>query len=149
MSLKLLLIGNYPADRQRSMLQYEELIAKAARGLGWDVQSWRPEVHYGKGKNTLCGPGKLAGYYDKYVRAPRDFRQKWAQLSASGQQPDRVHIIDHSNAPYAQHFSGAPVLITCHDLIAVRRARGEFNHATSPPRITARWQQKHQKTDGQ
>lgn len=141
MPLNLLLIGNYSADKQRSMLQYEQLVAKAAAGLGWNVQSWHPEVRYGRKKNTLHGPGKLAGYFDKYILAPRDFRRKWAQLSASGQRPDRVHIIDHSNAPYAQYFPGAPVLITCHDLIAVRRAHGEFSHATSPPRITGRWQQ--------
>ncbi len=142
MSLKLLLIGNYPPDRQRSMLQYQQLLVRAAEGLGWEVRSWHPTVRCGGKMNTLRGPGKLAGYWDKYILSPLDFRHQWARLSSSAQRPDCVHIVDHSNAPYARHFSSVPVLVTCHDLIAVRRARGEFHHSTSHPRITARWQQR-------
>lgn len=123
------------------MLQYQQLLVKAAEGLGWDVQCWHPTVRCGDKYNTLRGPGKIAGYCDKYVLSPLDFRHQWAKLAASPQRPDCVHIVDHSNAPYARHFHGVPVLLTCHDLIAVRRARGEFLGSTRGPRITARWQQ--------
>jgi glycosyltransferase involved in cell wall biosynthesis len=36
-----------------------------------------------------------------------------------------VHICDHSNAIYARHFSKIPVVVTCHDLLAVRGSLGE------------------------
>ncbi len=139
--MNLLLIGNYTPDRQRSMLQYEQLLVEAAEGLGWQVECWHPTVRYGSKVNTLSGLGKLAGYFDKYVLTPLTFRRRWARLTASEQQPDFVHIVDHSNAPYAPYFQGVPVLVTCHDLIAVRRARGEFAPACPRSRITARWQQ--------
>lgn len=139
--MKLLLIGNYPKDKQFSMRQYEQLLKEAAEGLGWQVDVWHPEVRFGERHNTLAGYGKLLGYFDKYVLTPWIFRQRWAHLLKSGRPPDCVHIIDHSNAPYAPIFNGVPVLVTCHDLIAIRRALGEFQHATSPARVTARWQQ--------
>src|SRR6185436_11319200 len=47
-----------------------------------------------------------------------------------------VHICDHSNAMYAQWLRGIPHVVTCHDLIAVRSALGEFPAA--PTRWTGR-----------
>lgn len=45
---------------------------------------------------------------------------------------DLVHIIDHSNSVYLPHLkkiTSAKKIITCHDLIAIRTARGEFDQA--------------------
>jgi glycosyltransferase involved in cell wall biosynthesis len=36
------------------------------------------------------------------------------------------HIIDHSNAVYARHLQNVPLVVTCHDLLQVRSALGEF-----------------------
>jgi glycosyltransferase involved in cell wall biosynthesis len=38
-----------------------------------------------------------------------------------------VHICDHSNAVYTRVLRNFPHLVTCHDLLAVRSARGEFS----------------------
>ncbi|HYP17891.1 MAG TPA: glycosyltransferase family 1 protein, partial [Opitutus sp.] len=48
------------------------------------------------------------------------------QRLARERQVDVVHIADHANAVYAPLFAGLPVLATCHDLLQVRAARGEF-----------------------
>ena len=37
-----------------------------------------------------------------------------------------VHIIDHSNAIYLPRLSRLKKIITCHDLIAIRTANGDF-----------------------
>lgn len=37
-----------------------------------------------------------------------------------------VHICDHSNALYTRYLQNTPHLVTCHDLLAVRSALGEF-----------------------
>src|SRR5205085_8719366 len=39
--------------------------------------------------------------------------------------PGVVHICDHSNAVYAKRCKPNRIVITCHDLLAVRGARGE------------------------
>ena len=41
------------------------------------------------------------------------------------ERPAIVHICDHSNAMYAQATRSVPVVVTCHDLLAVRGALGE------------------------
>jgi glycosyltransferase involved in cell wall biosynthesis len=37
-----------------------------------------------------------------------------------------VHIADHSNSCYARATGAVPTLVTCHDLLPLRLARGEF-----------------------
>src|SRR5439155_16620107 len=60
---------------------------------------------------------KWAGYVDKLVIFPRCLRElKNTKL---------IHICDHSNAIYVKHFSTVPVVVTCHDLLAVRGSLGE------------------------
>ena len=54
-----------------------------------------------------------------------------------------VHIIDHSNAPYLKIIakaSSAKCLLTCHDLIAVRSAIGDFSMAPKTSRSGKRLQ---------
>src|SRR5207244_9376496 len=60
---------------------------------------------------------KWAAYIDKLLIFPRRLRDfPDAQL---------IHICDHSNAIYARHFRKTPVMVTCHDLLAVRGSLGE------------------------
>ena len=75
---------------------------------------------------TYC---KWAAYIDKYLVFPRRLKKILRQRV---QNYDLVHIIDHSNSPYlkiVQNLSSAKCLITCHDLIAIRAALGEFPSA--------------------
>jgi glycosyltransferase involved in cell wall biosynthesis len=62
------------------------------------------------------------GYFDKFVLFPRRVRQRLRRENHA----DVVHIIDHANAVYGPLFAGRPLLATCHDLLQIRAARGEF-----------------------
>jgi glycosyltransferase involved in cell wall biosynthesis len=52
-----------------------------------------------------------------------------------------VHICDHSNAVYTKNIGITPVLVTCHDLLAVRGALGEETDcpATFTGKFFQRW----------
>ena len=72
---------------------------------------------------------KWSAYWDKFILFPRKLKKL---LVAKHKEIDVVHIIDHSNAPYLKTVSensSVKKLITCHDLIAVRTALGEFPNA--------------------
>jgi len=120
------LIGNYSPDAQWSMRQIAEIVQAAAEAGGWKVTCLVPRERFGRGRNTQGGLGKYLGYLDKYVLAPAQFRRELRAASARGEAPALIHIVDHSNAIYNATFGSMPVLVTCHDLIAIRRALGEF-----------------------
>jgi glycosyltransferase involved in cell wall biosynthesis len=78
---------------------------------------------------------KWLGYVDKFLLFPRELR---AKLS-----PDvrLVHICDHSNAMYSVRVSGRPIVVSCHDLLAVRGALGEVSDtpASATGKFLQRW----------
>jgi glycosyltransferase involved in cell wall biosynthesis len=55
--------------------------------------------------------------------------------------PMLVHICDHSNAIYARSLHGLPVVVTCHDLLAVRGGLGEDTEtpATVTGKLLQQW----------
>ncbi len=57
------------------------------------------------------------------------------------ERPAVVHICDHSNAMYAKSIRGTPVVVTCHDLLAVRGGLGEETDtpASFTGKILQRW----------
>ena len=79
---------------------------------------------------NFCPDGKLrkwAAYVDKFYLFPQTLKR---ELISRNDPFHMVHIIDHSNAiylPKLSRMSRAKKLITCHDLIAVRTAKGEFD----------------------
>ena len=95
----------------------------------------RPEPIAGNFKSAGRFISKWLGYIDKFVWFP--FRLK----KALAKKPALVHICDHSNAVYAQRCGRVPVLVTCHDLLAVRGALGENTDcsASATGRILQRW----------
>jgi glycosyltransferase involved in cell wall biosynthesis len=120
------LIGNYPLDRQQSMLRFRDLIQARLEALGHTVESIYPDGILG----PLVRGGGLAkwiAYVDKYVLFPLTLaRQLSALRKKYAGRKIVVHICDHSNSVYvgvARRFF--PVLVTCHDLLAVRGALGE------------------------
>lgn len=122
--MRILLIGNFVPDRQESMLRFSGLLTTGLRAAGHEVSTWSPEPrlvrllpHYRYG-----GPAKFFGYFDKFVLFPREVKQRLRQQGKA----DVVHIIDHANAIYGPLFAGRPLLATCHDLLQIRAARGEF-----------------------
>lgn len=132
--MKILLVGNYLPDRQRSMQRFAAMLRDGLRASGHEVRLIRPRPRLGRTKTFGRGARKWLGYGDKYLILPGALRRAvaWA---------DVVHICDHSNAMYVAHLRGKPHVITCHDLLAVRGALGEETDcpATFAGKILQRW----------
>jgi len=120
--MRILLVGNFEPDRQQSMQRYAGWLLAALRARGVTAILIRPVALFSRlGKGPL-GRGaifKYLGYLDKYLVFPR-------QLRAAARQFDLVHICDHSNSMYLNAAAGVPAVITCHDVLAIRAAQGEF-----------------------
>ena len=114
-----LLIGNYAPDRQQSMLRFAAMMLEGLQAAGVPAELIQPEPVFGRFRLGGDFLAKWLGYVDKFLLFPRRLTKKLAQA------PALVHICDHSNAMYVRHVESAPVLVTCHDLLAVRGALGE------------------------
>src|SRR5947208_16065966 len=129
-----LLIGNFPPDQQQSMQRFSETILRELPELGIAAELTRPEAHFARFVPTqFVFLRKWAGYIDKFIIFPRRLRKlRGVEL---------IHICDHSNAFYAKYFPDVPVVVTCHDLLAVRGALGEETDcpASWTGRILQRW----------
>jgi glycosyltransferase involved in cell wall biosynthesis len=112
-----------------SMLRFGGLLNSEHReNPRFEIEECYPQPFFSK-----ISPGKRgkkwAAYLDKYLLFPKRIKNKLQSLSNP---VDLVHIIDHSNSvylPQLKKISQAKIMITCHDLIAIRTARGEFNQA--------------------
>lgn len=126
----ILLIGNYPHDAQESMQRFAQMLLDGLREAGETAALLVPQPFFGKLNKSGSGLGKWLGYLDKFLLFPIQLRRQVAAIRQA-QSPKRpsimVHICDHSNAMYAPvaRRVGCPVVITCHDLGAVRGALGE------------------------
>ena len=132
--MKVLLVGNYPFDGSTSMHIWSQALLRELGQLHVDVKVVSPRPRFGKIKPSVHGVGKWLGYIDRFVIFPRALRSAAAQA-------DIVHLCDHGAAMYAPMIKGRPVVVTCHDMIAVRSARGELPELRSSAfgRIQQRW----------
>jgi glycosyltransferase involved in cell wall biosynthesis len=130
-----LLIGNYPADQQQSMQRFTAMMLQGLIAAGIKAELVRPEAVLGNLRWAGHFITKWLAYIDKYVLFPFQLRRKLAA------QPAILHICDHSNAVYVQRRRRVPVVVTCHDLLAVRGALGEQTDcpASIPGRFLQRW----------
>ncbi len=141
--LRVVLIGNYPRDGQESMQRFAQMLLAGLHAAGVTVELIRPPIVLGRfGASTLFGIGKWLAYLDKYLVFPLQLRRhlgSWRKRAAHEQ--FIVHICDHGNAPYASATCGAPLIITCHDLLAVRGALGEDTDcpASTTGRLLQQW----------
>jgi glycosyltransferase involved in cell wall biosynthesis len=124
--MRVLLIGNYVADGQQSMQRFGAMLRSGLERAGVTVELVRAEPVFGKIGAGTSGAGKWLGYLDKFILFPRRLRRIVGPF-------DIVHICDHSNSPTLRAIRDTPHLITCHDLLAVRSALGEF------PQNPVRW----------
>lgn len=131
--MRILLIGNYPHDRQESMQRFAAMMDDGLRAAGVSVEVLVPEPCLGNLKKSGTGLGKWLGYFDKFFLFPIRLRRKLATIKARQATDLIVHICDHSNAFYTRFLQDVPHVITCHDLLAVRSARGEI------PENPTRW----------
>lgn len=128
--LRVLLVGNYLPDGQESMQRFAQAMLAGIRSRGVKVQLVRPAEVFGRlAKSSHSGLGKWLGYFDKLVLFPGRLKREVdaAQRAAASEDATLVvHICDHSNAFYARHLRQVAHVVTCHDLLAVRSARGEI-----------------------
>ena len=131
----ILLIGNYPLDRQQSMQRFALMMLNGVTAAGVPAELIQPAPFFGRFRFAGSFVTKWLGYLDKLILFPRQLRRKVAE------RPALVHICDHSNAMYAKWIRGVPVLVTCHDLLAVRGALGEETGcpASATGKLLQRW----------
>jgi glycosyltransferase involved in cell wall biosynthesis len=130
-----LLIGNYALDRQQSMQRFTTMMLQGLAAAGVPAEVVAPAPVLGKLFGADNFLGKWLAYIDKFILFPRRLRARIAE------RPAVVHICDHSNAMYCADFPSVPVVVTCHDLIAVRSALGEETHCpvSFTGRLLQRW----------
>jgi len=130
-----LLIGNYPLDRQQSMQRFTNMMLQGLSAAGIAAEVVAPTPVFGKLLGAENSIGKWLAYIDKFVLFPRKLRARVRRGSTI------VHIGDHSNAMYGNGNKNVPVVVTCHDLIAVRSALGEELHCpvSFTGRLLQRW----------
>jgi len=130
-----LLIGNYPLDRQQSMQRFTTMMLQGLTTAGIPAEVAAPTPVLGNFFGTHNFIGKWLAYIDKFVLFPRQLRMRLAG------RPVILHICDHSNAMYGVGVENIPVVVTCHDLIAVRSALGEELHCpvSFTGRLLQRW----------
>lgn len=118
---RILIIGNYTADKLQSMERYANLL----------IEIYKPVANVRLVKPTQiitrlpCLPSllkKYLAYIDKLILFPT-----W--LLVISRHFDLIHIADHSNGFYSFCCPREKCVVTCHDLLAVRGARGDKDSA--------------------
>lgn len=146
-----LLIGNYAPDQQQSMQRFSIMMLEGLTAAGIPAELIQPEPLFGKFRGAGGFVAKWLAYVDKYMFFPSKVRSRLSEGRASARpghaeaypsgSVSLVHICDHSNAVYASHCHGRPLVVTCHDLLAVRGALGDETDcpASATGRLLQRW----------
>jgi glycosyltransferase involved in cell wall biosynthesis len=114
---RLLLIGNYPPDKQKSMFEYLKLFSKGLTEKNVCHDIIVPNRIVLPASRPAIGIWKWIAYIDKFVIFP-------SRLLVIQRRYFRIHICDHSNAMYAYFLPKQKITVTCHDVIAIQAARG-------------------------
>jgi glycosyltransferase involved in cell wall biosynthesis len=133
--LMILLIGNYPLDRQQSMQRFAMMMLEGLTAAGIAAELIHPKPFLGRFRFAGGFIAKWLAYLDKFVFFRATLAKKLRE------RPALIHICDHSNAMYAKAIRGVPVIVTCHDLLAVRGALGEETDcpASATGKLLQRW----------
>ena len=140
--MNVLLLTNFPPDNQKSMLRFgATLLSEFSNDRNVNLENISPKPVFTK-LPQWPKLKKWSAYLDKYLLFPAKLKREILKKNRS---IDLVHIIDHSNAPYlgqVNRISGAKKLVTCHDLIAIQTALGEFPEApilSQTGRVLQKW----------
>jgi glycosyltransferase involved in cell wall biosynthesis len=123
MNNKIILIGNYQPEKQYSMLIFEALMAEGYSKSKLNVITIRPIELFRKINFNSSGLKKWLAYVDKFLVFPMQLlvlRLKNIFFSVDA----TFHICDHSNAFYLHFLPKSKVIITCHDVLAIRAGLG-------------------------
>ena len=114
--MKVLLIGNYLPDEQRTMQRFAKMLEDGLRARGHEVRLARSTPS--SAANNSRAPARASGLPIS--------TNIWCSLARCRAAPwaDVVHICDHSNAMYVAALRNKPHVVTCHDLFAVRGSSG-------------------------
>jgi len=131
--MRILLVANYEPDGQESMLRYAVWLERTLKARGHQITVAKPQAFFSLPTRSL-GLKKYLGYLDKFLLFP-------SRLRRLARSHDLVHVLDHSNSMYLHTVRQKPNLITCHDVLAIRAARGEFPQAHTgwSGRLLQRW----------
>jgi glycosyltransferase involved in cell wall biosynthesis len=128
---QVVLLGNYAPMRQQSMLRFAEMLHTGWQRRGVAAFHIQPVPAM-----ALRLPQRLrkwGAYVDQYVRFPKQVAALARKQGWNESQPTIFHICDHSNSIYLRGLRGRNVVLTCHDLLAVRGARGEPTYCGASP----------------
>lgn len=114
---RVVILAAHPQDGW-SMRRYSTLLQTAYRAHGWQVEVRAPRSTLSRRLSTRSAK-KFAKYFESAVLFPFEL--------AMGRRHDLVHLADHSNALWLLFVrTRGAAISTCHDLIALRAARGEI-----------------------
>lgn len=122
--IQIVLVGNYSKDKQESMNRFVNVLANGLNNHNIRFSIWNPVLLFGYFfKSTNSGIGKWFAYIDKYFITPLVF---YLRVFSNFITNKKViyHICDHSNAVYIPIFPTNKVIVTCHDVLAIRGALG-------------------------
>ena len=121
--MKILLIGNYPYLYSKSMDKYANLLYDKLTERGHIVRLLKPFPILGKIKPSPNGLGKWLGYVDRFFLFIPSLKKavSWADI---------INICDQANAVYLPLVKEKPHVVTCHDVIAIQNACGDFYENT-------------------
>lgn len=137
-----ILLGNYRPDAQESMRRYADGLRQDLTDAGEQVRLVLPPVVVGRlGRASSGGLGKWFGYLDKYAIFVLALLVLRLRERLAGRRV-LFHICDHSNAPWLRALPRDRTVITCHDVLAIRGARGHRDTYVTPTR-TGRVLQSH------
>jgi glycosyltransferase involved in cell wall biosynthesis len=131
--MRVLLVANFEPDAQSSMRLYADWVGRMVQAAGHDVTVIRPTPQFAR-ISRHSRIKKYLGYLDKFLIFP-------PRLMRVSKRYDLVHVLDHSNSMYLPFIRSKHKLITCHDLLAIRAARGEFPQMKTgwTGRLLQRW----------
>jgi glycosyltransferase involved in cell wall biosynthesis len=121
---KIVLVGNYPPDKQESMLKLGNLMRDVLEESGFKTETVHPIDRVGRLRRVFPCCDKWLGYIDKYLVFPFDLLGHLARTRA--EKVCVYHITDHSNAVYSLLLRHRPRVVTCNDVLAIRSALGEI-----------------------
>lgn len=118
--MKVLLVGPYAADGQYSIPAFVTTLKDGLRRQNVEADVCAPmETKTGRAMRPLLG--RRTAFLDKFLLFPRELRTKSRAY-------DCIHIAEHGYALYAKHLRNKPHVVTCHDLIVAKAARGEIEN---------------------
>ncbi len=122
----LLITGTYAPDRLQSMQRYTDLVQSAVTPtFAGEVERLEPPVVLGGMRWLPERVRKQLGYMDKYVIFPLRLRFH-ATFQAWRGGETLIHVTDQGLGPLIPWLNGFRVIVTVHDLIAVRAAIGDI-----------------------